>query len=73
MFILDTAAKWLKDDPDANFDIYQKKKQTNKQKKQPKKSFQAIFDWLHSDKKHCNGVTESENSAEEKSTFFVCC
>lgn len=51
------------------FDIYQKKKQTNKK---PKRSFQANFDWLHSDKKHCNGVTESENSAEEKSFFFFC-
>lgn len=46
-------------------------KRKNKQTKKPKRSFQANFDWLHSDKKHCNGVTESENSAEEKSFFFV--
>lgn len=53
---------------------FTKRKKTNKQnKKKTKRSFQANFDWLHSDKKHCNGVTESENSAEEKSTFFVCC
>lgn len=46
-------------------------KRKTKQTKKPKRSFQANFDWLHSDNKHCNGVTESENSAEEKSFFCV--
>lgn len=47
MFILDTAAKWLKDDPDANSDIYQKKKQTNKQTKKTQKKLPSKF-WLAS-------------------------
>lgn len=36
-----------------------------------KKAFQANFEWFHSDKKHSKGVTESEDSAEEKSLFCV--
>lgn len=74
MFILDTAAKWLKDDPDANFDIYQKKK-TNKQtiKKSPKEASKQILIGFVQTRNTVMGLQSLRTVQKKNQLFFVCC
>lgn len=69
-FILNTAAKWLKDVLDANFDIYQKKKQTNKQKNPKEASKQILIGFIQT-RNTAMGL-QSLRTVQKKNHFLCC-